>query len=323
METSRPEHSRLCSLPNEVSHSVMSILYWTDVSKLLMQILKSFPSQHLLLLAAVSRRFRDVTAHIVYGRLVVATSLQDRKLILECYHPTNQYTEPYLFCDPLDTPGRSNEIKSPGSRGEFGGDNDRLRAITTLYSSFKPVRANADSKPARPYPARSIQDAQGIDDPSVATLAARSEGEDELMTRTVNLDNYELFSQLCISVALVRVGPRQGVFLSCVDILKKRTARIWRQWLLENSSDSVDGGPERIIWADKGRNVGLKVQVREMGGKHHAPILQLIEENQAIDYKLGLEGVYLISHSGRGKSQKEKKNVKQFIAVAMSRRLLL
>lgn len=262
-----------------------------------MQILIFFPSQHLLLLAAVSRRFRDIAAHIVYGRLIVATSLQDRKLILECYHPTNQYTEPYLFCESVDTPGRSNEIESPGSKGDVRGEDDYFRTIVTRYSSFKPVRANADSRPARPYSAESIPGARSTVDPSVTTLVSRSEVEDELMTRTVHLDSDELFSQLCISIVLVQHGPRQGVFFDCVDILKKSTARIWRQWLLENSGDLVNGGSERIIWADHAQNVGLKVQVREMKGKHHAPILQPMNENQAISYKLELEGVYLMSRS--------------------------
>lgn len=262
-----------------------------------MQILKFFPSQHLLLLAAVSRRFRDIAAHIVYGRLIAATSLQDRKLILECYHPTNQHTEPYLFCESLDTPGWSCGNQSPESKGDANREDDCLTTIANLYSSFKPIRANADPKPARPPFVGSISDSQRTVDPSIISLVSRSEDEDERMTRNIHLDNDELFSQLCISIALVQLGPRHGVFLSCTDILKKRTARIWRQWLLENSSVSVDGGPEHIIWADQAQNVGLKVQVREMKGKHHAPILQLMDENQAISYKLELEGVYLISHS--------------------------
>lgn len=264
------------------------------ISKLLTQILRFFPSHDLLLLAAVSRRFRDVAAHVVYGRLIVATSLQDHKLILECYHPTNQYTEPFIFCESVDRPGRSDEIKS---RSKVTGEDDCFTTIASLYSRFKPVRSNADSNPTRPYSAESVPDVQSTVDPSVTTFVPLSEDENELMTRTVNLDHYELFSQLCISVALLQVGPRHGIFLSCIDILKKKTARIWRQWLLENSSDPVDGGPERIIWIDQGRNVGLKVQVREMKGKHHAPILQRIDENHPISYKLGLEGVYLISHS--------------------------
>ena len=262
-----------------------------------MQILRFFPSQHLLLLAAVSRRFRDMAGHIVYGRLTVATSLQDRKLILECYHPTNQHTEPYLFCESLDTPGRSSENPSPGSKGDVSCEDDCLTTIAKLYSSFKPVRANADPKPARPHSVESISDPQSIVDPSVTSLVSRSEDEDERMARTVHLDNDELFSQLCISIALVQLGPRHGVFISCTDILKKRTARIWRQWLLENSSVSVDGRSEHIIWADQAQNVGLKVQVQEMKGKHHAPILQPMDENQAISYKLELKGVYMISHS--------------------------
>lgn len=261
-----------------------------------MQILTFFPSQHLLFLAAVSRRFRDLAGHIVHGRLTVATSLKDYKLILECYHPTNQYEEPYLFCESLDTPGQSNEIQSPESNGDFKGEDDCLRTIATLYSSFRPVRGHDDINPS-PNSIESIPDTQSILDPSVPSFLSHSEDEEKRMTRSVHLDNDELFSQLCISIALVQLGPRRGVFLSCIDVLEKRTARIWRQWLLDNSSGSVDGGPERIIWADQARNVGLKVQVREMKKKHHAPILQPMEEDQAINYELELEGVYLRSLS--------------------------
>lgn len=218
-------------------------------------------------------------------------SLEDYKLLLECYHPTNQYTEPYLFCELLHTLQCSNDITSPRPEGEAGKNDDRLGTVTSFYSSFKPVRANGDAKQTRIHPARNIPDDQGIHDPSVAPLVAPSEVEDDLITRTVNLDSYELFSQLCINVALVQLGPRQGVFLSCIDILKKRTARIWRRWLLENSCDSANGEPERIIWADQHQNVGLKVRVREMKKKHRAPILQLIDENEAVSYKLELEGV--------------------------------
>lgn len=290
MATSRLGQSRLYSLPNEVSYPEISVVCEFDVSKLLMQILKFFPSQHLLLLGAVSRRFHDIAAHIVYGRLVVATSLQDHKLILECYHPTNQYTEPFVFCESISAPGRSDETSSPALRGKVGGEDDCFRKIATLYSRFKPFQANAESKPARPCSAGSNPVAQNMADPSINTLIPCPEDEDELMTRTVNLDNDELFSQLCLSIALLQVDPRHGMILGCIEILRKRTARIWRQWLLENSSDSADGEPERIIWIDQGQNVGLKVKVQEIKGKHRAPILQLIDDNQPISYKLGLEG---------------------------------
>ena len=256
-----------------------------------MQILNSFQSQHLLLIAAVSRRFRDLATDLIYGRLLLATTLQDHELLLECYHPTNQYTEPYLFCKSLDTPQWPGEIQSSTLRGEARSGEDRFKMISTLYSSFKPIRADTD----RPYFTKSISNDLDIDNPSIAPGVDLAKSEDELMTRTVNLDNCELFSQLCISVVLVQVGPRRGVFLSCIDILKKKTTRIWRQWLLKNSSDSDNNGSQSIIWADQKRNVGLKVRVQEIRGRHHVPILQLIDENQAISYKLELEGVSEVS----------------------------
>lgn len=269
-----------------------------------MQILNSFQSQHLLLVAAVSRRFRDLATDLIYSRLILATSLQDRKLLLECYHPTNQYTEPYLFCESLHTREWLDGLKYPVSRGEVRAEADRFRAITTLYSSFKPIRADLDSNSTASIPTRAMLDDQNADHSSPPFVVASTEGEDELMTRTVQLESCELFSQLCTSVALVEVGPRRGVFLSCVDILKKKTIRIWRQWLLENSYDPTGKASGCVIWADQNQNVGLKVRVREIEGKNHVPVLQPQDENQAMSYQLDLEGVSLMSHPNNRNGQK-------------------
>jgi hypothetical protein len=268
-----------------------------------MQILNFFPSQHLLRLASVSRRFRVLATHIVYGRLILTASLKDRKLILECYHPTDQYTEPYLFCESLDIPGSADNLNSRGLRGEAKGKDSSFGTVTALYSRFKPVQADADPKPAYPHPTGSISDDQGTNDILLAQSTGPSDGVDKSIRRAVILDTYELFSQLCISVALVEVSPRRGVFLNCIDILKKRTARIWRQWLMERSYDSADGESEHVIWADQCRNVGLKVRIREMKGKNDVPVLQLLEENPAVSYTLELKGVYLMFYCDSGRGQ--------------------
>lgn len=175
-----------------------------------------------------------------------------------------------------------------------------------MYSRFKPVRADTDPELARPHPATSNPDDYGaIDISGNASVALPEEVDDDIVTRTVSMDSHELFSQLCISVVLVQVGPRRGIFLSCMEILKKKTARIWRQWLLENSINSAEGERERTIWVDHGQNVGLKVRVREKKWKQHVPILQNKDENQAISYDLDLEGGYFLSHSNGAKERRK------------------
>jgi hypothetical protein len=267
-----------------------------------MQILSLLPSRSLLLWTAVSRHFQDLVTHIVHDRLTLAASLQDRKLILDCYHPSDRYSEPYLFCEYLGTSGPNKDINSPGSRSKVRYGGDRSKTLTTMYSRFKPVRADADPALARKH---NPDNSGAIDLSGNASPTLSEEVDDEIVTRTVNMHSYQAFSPLCIRVVLEQLGPRPGIFLSCTDILEKKIARIWRQWLLENSIDFAEGERERMIWADHGQNVGLKVRVREKKWKQHAPILQHKDEDQVITYELDLEGRYFTSHSNGAKERKE------------------
>lgn len=134
----------------------------------------------------------------------------------------------------------------------------------------------------------------------------------DLVSQTINLDVNELFSQLCVSANLVKVGPRRGVFLSCIDILRKTTPRIWRNWLAENADEKAESSStsdlrptelpddlngERIIWVDTNKNVGIRVRVQERGWRRHIPVLVRKDEDQAVSYSLFLEGKS-ISFSG-------------------------
>ena len=123
----------------------------------------------------------------------------------------------------------------------------------------------------------------------------------ELVKQIINLDAHELFSQLCVSANLVKIGPRRGVFLNCIDLLHKTTPRIWRTWLadkaekakisdlalteLQNHRDC-----DHVIWVDSQRNVGIRVRVRERRWCHHRPVLMYHDEDEAVSYSLELEG---------------------------------
>ena len=226
----------------------------------------------------------------------MAASLKDRKLILECYHPSAQYTEPYLFCDYLGTPGLSDEIEGQGWIYEGAENDGRLGRLRGLYSRFRPTRPEADP-PFRSHPAGDVPGSRTYpESPSLAAVQPV-----ELVAQTINLDSHELFSQLCVSVNLVQTGPRRGVFLSCIDVLKKTTPRIWREWLADGAKstnsptleltdlDDLDQS-RRIIWVDNARNIGMRAHVRERKWRRDAPILMPKDEDEAVSYSVELEG---------------------------------
>ena len=261
----------------------------------------SFPTLSLLQLRSVSHLFQDVIIRIVHQRLLLAASLEDRKLILECYHPSAQFTEPYVFCDYLGTPGLSNEKEGQGplyqdlqvERGQ----------LKHLYSRFRPSRADNSTRAVLPHPAGDVPGSRTnpIDQD---TNSKNKIGRSDVVSHRVSLDAHELFTQLSITTALVQLGPRRGVFLSFIDIIDKKTPRIWRNWLSDKSKESTDdrNTTERdrvgkldyqsnsIIWADHGKTLGIRVRVKEHKWKRNTSILIHRDEDEAIDYSLELEG---------------------------------
>ncbi|KAL8865162.1 MAG: hypothetical protein Q9174_007040, partial [Haloplaca sp. 1 TL-2023] len=128
--------------------------------------------------------------------------------------------------------------------------------------------------------------------------------ESDLVTHTLNLDSHELFTQLSVTAALVTIGPRRGVFLSFIDVVDKKTPRIWRDWLAQR--DGKDAGESQygvrndaaisqhdptipIIWANGARTLGLRVRVKQRKWKRDAPVLIHKDEDQAVIYSLEIE----------------------------------
>ncbi|KAI4280569.1 MAG: hypothetical protein L6R38_004365 [Xanthoria sp. 2 TBL-2021] len=264
---------------------------------LLIHILKSIPTLSLLQLRLVSHHFQNIILRLVHQRLLVAASLEDRKLILECYHPSAQYTEPYLFCDYLGTPGLSNDTEGQGELYQhFTGEKGQLKQ---LYSHFRPTRADVGTRVSRPHPAGDVPGSRT--NPVVQASSSTAEEQQlDLVTHNISLDVHELFTQLSITAALVQVGPRRGVFLSFIDVVDKRTPRVWRGWLDERARKSrssvseeqmekVDDQSSSMIWADQGKTMGLKVQVKEKMWREQASVLVHRDEDPAISYSLELE----------------------------------
>ena len=107
--------------------------------KILINVLYEFATLPLLHMRLVNHRFQNLIIKIVHSRLLLAASLKDRRLIFECYHPSAQYTEPYLFCDYLGTPGLSDNIAGVGSIYQAHTGDGLLRK---LYSRLGQLEGN-------------------------------------------------------------------------------------------------------------------------------------------------------------------------------------
>lgn len=128
------------------------------------------------------------------------------------------------------------------------------------------------------------------------------EREAEFVCQNIHLESHELFSQLCVITNLVKVGPKRGLFKSCVTI-GEGIIRIFRPWLAERSSafgSSISKEAEdeerekRLQWADTGKHVGLRIKVVEREDIN-APILVRRDEDPSVSYTLQYEGELRIS----------------------------
>ena len=258
------------------------------------------PTQWLLLTRLVCHRFSDLIARIIHGRLVRAALFTDRKLILECYHPSAQYTEPYLYCDYLGTPGLKDEIGDQARIYEVADDQAAKEGtLKTPYSHFRPTRKDPEPKIYRSHPAGDVPGSRT----SEIANRARKPSERSTVSQNVSLEAHELFTQLHFLVAVVQTGPRPGLFLSVENLIDK-TQRIFRTWLAERAeaiqnykncasngvTDELGYEADRMLWIDQNKVVGLRLRVEERKGRKTLPILYRKDEDQAISYSLELEG---------------------------------
>lgn len=174
------------------------------------------PTQLLLQTRSVCHRFQNLIIRIISGRLLRAASLTDRKLILECYHPSAQYTEPYLYCDYLGTPGLRDEVEGEDQMYEIAKDQAiEGGTLRRLYSHFQPTRKDPEPKIYRSHPAGDVAGSRT----SEVANRVREPFERKTVTQNVSLEAHELFMQLHFLVAVVQTGPRRGFFLSVVGAL--------------------------------------------------------------------------------------------------------
>ncbi|KAI6785233.1 uncharacterized protein J7T54_006875 [Emericellopsis cladophorae] len=218
-------------------------------NEIMVAILDPFATTELLPLAAVCNRFHLVITRLLYRRLVNVSSLPSNDLILECYHPSAKITTPYLACRHLGTSTRGDEIRK--------GDHVEASDLKRMYSSFKPVIAEENRR-------------------------HRLDGEvvDDTATEMISLDEGSLFSQLCAQINLVKVGPRPGLFTSCVP-MSEGVIRTWREWLAQEADGRGDG----ILWLGTDQGVGLRFRVTH-GASDRMPVISGPDDYPPITYRL-------------------------------------
>jgi hypothetical protein len=197
--------------------------------------------------------------------------------LLECFHPASKFSSPPLFCEYLETqPIASKQLE--GGNGEDG--NGQGMRFADLYSSFLPLKPSGLPKLPRSHPA-------GGPLPTPTTSNGRVDNDEEFVCQNVNLDSYELFSQLCTVASLVKTHSKRGLFLSSVKI-SNGIARVWRHWLAEQApKDEAE-----ILWVDVEKTIGLKMRVVERtdGPTAVAAMRSRNDEDPAVGYTLMLEG---------------------------------
>lgn len=193
------------------------------------------------------------------------------ELLIKCHHPSARVSNPVNSCDYLDTPGLIADHN--------GGDG----SLRKLYSRFQPIRNEPDSA-VYWHPAGDAVGSRTGDEAE----SSRNTTSSDLLTLEISLDAHENFSQLQFRASLGRIGPRRGVFLSIVDILEKKTVRLFRRWLADTAKD-----PESLqtVWVDGEKRVAaLRVQVQEGTWRRGNHILRHKEEDQNVNYTVKLRG---------------------------------
>ena len=223
-----------------------------------------------------------------------------------------------MFCEYLGTDGLSNQHEGEGSIFQDVESTGRLGKLGGLYSHFRPLRPEVKERVERSHPAGGEMYPNGS-----RSRYLEATGEEDLVNYPINLEPHELFSQLIAVTNLVKVGPRRGVFLSCVNV-GDGVMRIWRDWLAEQSKlwkkesierensssnhlqeQSKGTGTEqarrtglsepkeeqrRMLWVDDKKTVGVKVRVKEKKWNRAAPILIMKDDEAPVSYAIEIEG---------------------------------
>lgn len=161
-----------------------------------------------------------------------------------------------------------------------------LGQLRNLYSHFRPIKPESDRREPRAHPAGGWLAVP----PNSNALV--NDDNSELVCQNIHLESHELFSQLCNITNLVKVGPRRGLFLSCVNITEG-IIRVWRNWLADRcksrNSTTMEERERRLLWADPHEHVGLRMRIKERTDVV-APVFVSRDEDEPVSYTLQYEG---------------------------------
>ncbi|TVY93908.1 hypothetical protein LAWI1_G001768 [Lachnellula willkommii] len=241
--------------------------------QILLSVFSHLSTRELLPITPSCHLFHDVILRILELRLREAAANPNHKLILECYHPSAKFYNPYLYCEYLGTPGLS-----PHDHCVWGEEGvGSLGKLSNLYSYFRPLKPDANRRALRLHPAVSPAGAVNPDE--------------QLVCQDINLESHELFSQLVTVTNLVKLGPKPGIFKSSVNIGQGLT-RVWRDWLSDRvtcENEDPQEREKRILWSDARNNVGMRMQVEPGPEVPPAPVFGR-DEDPSVSYTLQYEG---------------------------------
>ncbi|KAF1982620.1 F-box domain-containing protein [Aulographum hederae CBS 113979] len=273
-------------------------------NELLLTILSTFHTHDILPLTLISHRLHALVLRILHTRLLLAANLHEHTLLLECYHPSARLTEPPLYCTYLGTAGLDVGAGASKQWDESKCAIGQLGKMKNLYSSFRPHRRLPDGPRPR-HPAGDIPGSRTHVSSAAASSSTAARFDGVTVKQTLSLESHELFTQLCADSNLVRVGPRNGLFTSFVQV-EEGVVRVWRDWLAQmaglEGETSIDGfsqseqvlvddvGRNRhILWVDTLKNVGINVRVKERKWRRDTPILMEANEDDAVSYDIEYE----------------------------------
>ena len=174
-------------------------------------------------------------------------------------------------------------VDCPGAEG-------RLAKLGALYSRFRPEKPSVEGTiPRRAFPAGGTPSQANGGASSQPVYANGGDGGTDKVVHSLNFDGGELFTQFCAYASLVTLGPRRGVFLNTVHMVKDKAGwmRVWKEWLQTRADElradelkaeeetqlkqvaSVSelepsiGADKTMLWQDHRRNIGLRVAVRD------------------------------------------------------------
>lgn len=206
--------------------------------------------------------------------------------------------------------GLSRSLAYEKSYGDCQTAAERCAKLRGVYSRFRPHRRDDESTRRRfLYGQMSVDESSTSVSVPVNSSANGRDSRDEKVEHTVNLDSHELFSQLCLSTSLVKLGPVTGVFPSVVEAASG-VIRVWRHWLREQAvrtqkagqdnvldPDDEDEGNANVLWVDWKKDIGLRVRVREriwLRGVQ-APILEEVGDldERPVSYAIEIKEVVI------------------------------